>query len=674
MSNRTSYLLAVLLLVVTAFLRLWQLTTLPIGFSDPELVQIDLMQDRVLQGEIRVFYETESGGQEGLYQQALALASLAFGTGTVGLRLLSVFASLLTVALMYSLGVRLFGRWAGVAAAAFVSTSLLASLLGRVALVESLLPLLITAVLLALARAMPVYQRVRAETTNTIDFAALGTLLGVGLYLHPIGILLVLVAMLFIVHILALRSRISLRRISYIGFALLMLIIISIPYLISTARLPQLAAGRRILGGYDSILTAAWNSLGGVVFVGDQSVLLNVTARPMTDLFSGFALLIGFALCIRYWRHPRYFLPLLTGLLLAPAALLKAEAPNFIGLALLLPVLALFMGLGVSVLLQSLPRRARALGVVGVAALLLFNIGWVSRDLFFIWPEQEAVYEVYNGRLGQIAHRIDETAHTLPTVLCYPTWHTPHTPGNERTTVDRIRQHMNRDTQGIRYVDCRSGLVFAQGGAPQQVIVPTLAMYDSIPPDIADWLAQGTPLETMPERAVILLDAREPLADALGVYTTTAPASYETSVSLPESELVPPPIRFGGNLTWLGYDSDPQPQYAPGEFVPVTTYWRVEGVVPPDVTIFTHILSDPVTLVANRDTIAVDPSRLRERDIFIQRTAVQLPQTLFEEQHEISIGLYQDTDDERLPVFDETGTMRGTRIFLYPIATVVDSE
>lgn len=674
MSNRTSYLLAVLLLLLTTFLRLWQIPTLPIGFSDPELHQIDLMQDRTLQGEIRVFYETDDGGQEGLYQVLLALAGVAFGTGTLGLRLIGVFASLLAVSLMYSLGVRLFGRWAGVAAAAFLSVNLAASLLARTVLVESLLPLLITAVLLSLARAFPVYQRLRAETSNTIDYAALGTVLGIGLYLHPVGILLVLMAMLFIMHILGYRARISLRRISYIGFSLLMLIIVSTPYLLSSARLPELAAGERILGNYQGLLTSTWRSLGGIFLVGDHSVLLNVIDRPLIDLVSGFLVLIGLALCVRYWRHARYTLPLLAGILLLPTAVLVGNAPNFTSLAMLLPALALYFGLGFSVLLRNIPQRVRWVGVLAALGLLVFNIGWVGRDLFLIWPEQEAVYEVYNGRFGQIAHHIDTSADDVPTVLCYPNWNTPHMPGQERTAVDRVLLHMNRSTAGIRYVDCLSGLVFADGGAAQQVIIPSLALYDQIPPNIADWLAQGTPLDSMPERAVILLDVQEQLADALGVFTTTAPASYESSVLLPDSQLIPPPIRFAGNLTWLGYDSDPQQFYAPGGLIPVTTYWRVEGILPPDVTIFTHILSDPVTIVANRDTISTDPSRLRERDILIQLTGVRLPETVFDGQHEVSIGIYQNTDDERLSVFDEIGTIRGNRIFLYPITIVVDSE
>ena len=107
------------------------------------------------------------------------------------------------------------------------------------------------------------------------------------------------------------------------------------------------------------------------------------------------------------------------------------------------------------------------------------------------------------------------------------------------------------------------------------------------------------------------------LLDSLGVFTTTSPASFETAENLSADIPVPPPIRFGGNMTWLGYESDLFPIYSAGDLVTVTSYWRVEGLVPSDLVVFTHILSDPVTLVANRDTIAVNPSHLSQRDIYL---------------------------------------------------------
>ena len=57
------------------------------------------------------------------------------------------------------------------------------------------------------------------------------------------------------------------------------------------------------------------------------------------------------------------------------------------------------------------------------------------------------------------------------------------------------------------------------------------------------------------------------------------------------------------------------------------------------------------------------PDQLRPRDIFMQVTYIQLPQTLLDGSYSISIGAYEDNTDNRLPVFlgDQP---HGTRLFL----------
>ena len=109
MSSRISYTLAVLVLLLAAALRIGQLTTLPVGLNAQEMANVDLMRDRIQQGDIRVFYELEGQGQEGFYHSGLALSSLLFGTGTFGFRILSVFASIITIALLYTHGKKI--RW-----------------------------------------------------------------------------------------------------------------------------------------------------------------------------------------------------------------------------------------------------------------------------------------------------------------------------------------------------------------------------------------------------------------------------------------------------------------------------------------------------------------------------------------------------------------------------------
>jgi 4-amino-4-deoxy-L-arabinose transferase-like glycosyltransferase len=673
LSNRSYYALAVLLLLVASALRLWNLPIQPIGFSDAELTQIDLLRDEIQRGNIRVFYELDnpSGeapiGQEGLYHSVLALTSVAFGTGTFGLRILSFFAGILTIALMYTLGVRLFGRIGGIAAAGLLAVMLWMVLLSRLVLVETVLPLYITAVLLSLARAMPVYQRNRVESSNTLDFATLGTLLGLGLYLHPSSLFVLLLAMAFIVYCIILRRPLSGRRLSYIGFAILMIAILAIPYFVSTLRLPELDANGRLFGSYGSIRLSIYNSFLGLFLQGDNSPLYGLPQHPLLDPVSAILVLIGFVASIRLFREPRYALVLLAAMILAPPAILGGGAPNYLAISLYIPVIALFFGMAVYLLIKRMPEKLTWLGGLGLFSLLAGHFVWTSIDFFRLWPSLEEVQLAYNSDIGQIAHYLDLTAETIPTVVCYSNWDVERSRNRPLGRTELLLLHMNNDKAPLRYVDCLRGFVFINAGSHQQVVIANPDLYEQLPPSVADWIGQGAPLPDLPEGSVVSMFVQAPLLNLLGEFTTTTPASFETDENVSAGVPVAPPIRFGGNMTWLGYETDPNPVYTPNSDVLVTTYWRVEeGVVPPDLVIFTHILSDPVTPVANRDTIAVNPAQLEQADIYLHIAEIHLATNLPARNYVVSIGLNQSTSSRRLPVF-ENGEERGNRLFLYAI-------
>lgn len=670
MSQRLSYALAVLILLLASVLRIWDFTTLPAGLSEPELQHVNLMQDEIKRGEVKVFYAGNGEGQEGIYHMLLAISTLIFGTGTLGLRVPSLLASLLALALLYSLGTRLYGRIAGLAAMLLGAVLFWQALLARLIMVEAFLPLLITGVLLALARAMPVYTRMRLEASNTQGFAVLGILLGFSLYVHPAGLMLVLAAMGFIGFIIILRRPLSLRWLSYIGFAILMMIIVAMPYLLSTIRLRDLDASGRIFGDYGSISLSVLDGLIGLMVRGDSSPLHNLPERPMMDLVTGFFVLVGLTVSLQRWREPRYALVLIAALFLAPPALLTGNSPNFLSLTLVLPIVALLFGLGIESIWLRLRSKWRVVAIFPLLALLTWNVYWTWQDLFVNWQGLESVQVAYNAELGQIAHYLDTSANRIPTVFCYPNWDVPHKRNTPLSPAEQVLLLLNNDSAHLHYVDCRSAFLFINGGARQQVIIPSANIFDQLPPDIVDWLSLGQAVETLPERSVIIMEVQAELADALGVYTTTTPASYETDTDTPERIPVPPPIRFGGNITWLGYETDPQPIYFPNERVTVTSYWRVDGIVPPDLKIFTHILSDPVTLVANRDTMYVNPEQLEKRDIFIHTVSIPVASNIAEGRYEISIGAYRSTADARVEVFATEGEIRGDRIFLYPIEVI----
>lgn len=669
------YALAVLVLLIAAGLRIWNLSSLPAGFSDLELSHIDVALDEIQRGDIRVFYEREVPGtnseevvgQEGLYPIVLAATVIPFGTGTFGLRFVSLLIGMITIALIYALATRLFTYRVGLITSAFYAVLMFPILLSRLVVVETALPLMIVAIMLSMVRALPVYNRNRAETSNTLAYAIMAVLISMSLYLHQSSLFIVLMAMAFIVYILLENRPMSMRRLSYIGFAILLLLIFSMPYLLSTFRLPELGANGRIVGQYDGIINSSIASTLGLMIQGDANPLYNLPQRPLMDIISGIILIFGLTHCIRNWRNPSYAIVLIAIVFLGPPAILADNSPNFLAMSVVLPIVALLLGVGAGQIVQLVPPNIKWLAIGFVIILWAGNLGWTVDSLYSRWANKTEVQLVYNSDIGQIAGHFDRTAHEIPVIICNPDWNISRARNEPYSDVELIKLHMNRDTALLREVDCRDGFVFVNAGLHQQVLLIDPMQAEELSPLVVDWLALGTHVEGLPDNTVIEMQVQSELEDALGVFTTTSPASYATEADISARVPVAPPIRFGGNITWLGYENEPLAEYQADTIVPVTTYWRIEGLLPSDLLIFTHLLSDPIFPAAQVDTIYIDPTQLRERDIYLHNANIQLQATIEAGEYVISVGAYQSTSDERLPVFIDESATQGNRIFLYQI-------
>lgn len=667
MSDRTSFGLAVVLLLLGVFLRLYAVTTLPPGLNQEEISSIRIAET-VRLGHVEVFYNLAGEGREGFFPSLLAAFTAATGGGLLGYRMLSVFAGLLTLALMYALGRRLFGAPAGLAASGLLAVNLLSILLSRTAVSEALVPLFFTAVLLALTLALPIYGR-RREASAT-PFAALGVLLGVGFYVHPVSFLITLLVMIFIIYVVLSRQPLTRRTLSLTWFAVVVLIVIATPYLTSSLQFPQLAgAGRVFASNINRPIDSLIDGVGGLFFAGDTSAVWNLPGRPLLNLVSGLFVLIGLLVALRYWRQPRFTLLLLCVLLIVPVTLIRDSSPNFLYYAALLPLLALLFGLGVTALYRSLrDQTARRIMALGLTALIIFDLQWVVGDLFGGWSRLPATQTAYNARLGMLAHRLDVTVSDLPAVICTPVLYPPNAPP-QLTSTQLIALMMHRADADLRYADCGTGLIFTQGGAREQLILPEANALESMPAYLAGWVADGQVLNSpdLPPNGVVVLDVESRLANTIGEFTTTAPVSFA-----PESsggmEVTAPPVRFGGNVTFLGYEQNWSDIYLPGDVLEVITFWRVDGIVPTDLRLFTHIQSDPAALpAAQHDPISVLSESLRPRDVFIQVTFVQLPPTMPTANYSISVGAYEGNTRIRLNAFDGDQP-RGTRMFIGQIA------
>lgn len=675
MTSRMSYPFAVMLLLLAALLRTADLANVPGGFSEDEIINIRLV-DNVRQGDIFVFFPGEGGGREGMYHVFVAFVTLFVGEGTIGYRILSMWLSLVSIAIIYTLGRHLFNPIVGVMSSGLLAVNLSNIIIARSVASDAVVVFLVSATMLALARSLPVYRRTRVVTSNVISFAALGALLGMGFYLHPSGLFIALGCMLYIGHLLFFRDAMFRQRRSYTGFAILVMIIIAMPYLISSINVPQYAASQRILSqSTDGLLRSIVDGLLGIVRIGDANPLNNLPGRPLVDAFSGLFALVGIVLCILRRHRSRFMLLLITGFVALPAALIVEQSPNFARMSVILPQLVLFFGIGFYSLIR-IPVFAdvvfRRMAVAGVICLLALNFLWTWQDLFVGWRNDERVMPLVNGELGLIAHYLDAKGNDIPTVICNSDWENTE-PKELLTDSEKTLLMMNRSDLDYDEADCTRSLILANGGARQRTVFFREEQRNNIHPYLWDWLSYGQPAAgKLPRNTVIELELADLLADRAGEFTTMAPVWYDPDFA-GEAVPVPAPIRFGENLTFLGYQPNVERHYLPGETVEVITYWRAEGTVPADLTLFTHILSDPVTLIKGRDVISVNPARLHDRDVFIQVTSIVLPETVLPGEYFVSVGAYRQTVTERLTAFKDDQAY-GDRIFLYAIKVREDSN
>lgn len=664
MSSRVGYTLAVMLLLIGTGLRIWQLADLPPGVTNDEVTDIRIIET-VRQGRIEVFYDLAGEGREGLYHVIVALVTILFGDSIFVYRLVALGAGLITLALVYALTTRLFGPLAGVAAAGLMASTFWMALLARGIGRETLLPLLVAAVLLAQARALRAYGDLEHEP-STVWFAALGGLLGLGFYLHPDNFVIVLMSMVFIAFMVLTRQSTMTRRIlSYTNFAILVMVIIAMPYLISTIRLPELSGAGRVFGSYSGgVLRSTLVGVGALGLGGDLNPVHNLPGRPLTDVISFALLLLGTGVALRYWRQPRFALPLVALAALLPPAVLTPHNPDFLSLTALLPVFALFFGAGVNAAHAALPRRARPLVVSGLLALLLVNAGWSASDLFTRWSAQPAVQTAYHTRQQAVARYLDSTAAQVPTVLCSPD---PAASLNTDalSSADLILL-MSQQSFVLRRVDCGSGLLLLNGGEAQQVVLPDVDTLSTAHPQVQRWLSLGTFVPAADD-AILRLEVAAPLADQIGLFSSTVQVRYAPEAP-GGSDSVSTPVSLAGNLTFLGYELPGGGSYPPGGIVTLVTYWRIDGEVPRDLRFFAHVLNDPgARPVAQRDTISVVPRQLRSRDILMQITFIELPASIPPGEYSLSVGAYQGADRQRLSVLDN-GQPRGDRLFLSSIS------
>jgi len=664
-NSRISFMLAVCILLMGGFFRLVRLTELPPGLHSQEVIDLRLAEN-VRQGTVQVFFDIGGEGREILYPGLLSTYTGLMGSGTVIYHLLSFWIGMVVMALTYAVARRLYGELGGLGAMGVMAFSWWPMLLSRTIGRETLLPLLVILTLLALIMALPAYLRSRGGSFQTTWFAVLGAVVALGVYLHPAGVMVAIAALIVVIgyNVRGMpRPSDNVRR--AIGFTLMIMLILVLPYIITTINSPELNGVTRVLNGITAEPTPLperlYRALIGLGLRGEGNPAFNIPLRPLFDPITTVITIIGIIMALSSGAKLRYSILATFIVLLLPLGLFAPNSPSWIAFSAPMPILALSYGLGLSYISKRLPRRRMAYALAG--GLLLFNIAWLGIDVFGGWANDSATQAAYSARLSELAQHVDQTAGELPTYVC--TGDLRKTTAEAAINAARLLSLMLHRPEQVRaFVDCTSGLVFPQGGERSQIILPNPESLRTTSPNILSWLVRGQENVTSD---VITLEVTDALADATGLLTTSAAVSLDPDTD-PSGQTYFPPIRLENNLTFLGYEIQ-QTQVHPGETIAVVTYWRVDGMLPADLTLFAHLYDDlDASPVGNHDAISAIPSQLRERDILLQVHLISLPPTLTAKTYTLAIGAYRQESGERLRVLQGADlTPRGSRLILYPI-------
>lgn len=657
---------AVVLLIIAAFFRLWHLGSAPPGMHAEELVNIQL-SEQMARGHVSVLYEEARPAREGLYFALLAGSTALTGHGLILWRLPSVWLSLLSLAMTATLLRRLFGSRVALLATGLMAVTFWPVWIGRMVLHITVLPLATTFSLYVLTRAY-----LSRETTNSsLWFTVAGISLGVAQYIHATAWTLPVLMMVFVVY----RSFVSREEVKHhlgnVLYSLSLVAVMILPLLIFLIRHPG-AREPVPLGQQPGLLAEIpgriVSSLAGLALRGDMLPDHNIPGRPVMGPIIAALLVMGIAIAIARIRRPQYGLAILwlaVGLL--PTAFLPRK-PDFEYMAIILPVIFVFPALSMAAIYYALRSRftdrLRPLGLGLVTALVFLIVGGAAvntyRDYFMIWPTMGDVRLNYEADLGVLARYLDTSDDPSPISVC-------STPVDRQsnpfalTNADLLHLLMHRRDVPIRYFDCTQGLVLASGGESQRIIFPRGHYYDHLPGSLLVWMqdAQNEDVPYMRPDVIMRVDVSVKLADTVGAFITTAPTAWPPESG---SELAALPVPFEGNVTFLGYEVRDETLRST-DWVEMTTYWRLDGPPPAELSMFAHLLGNPVVVISQDTGLGAQINTLQARDVFLQYSMIQTPGQMAEGLYPLSVGLYIPSRERRVSAYLE-GAPRADRLFL----------
>jgi 4-amino-4-deoxy-L-arabinose transferase-like glycosyltransferase len=663
-----------LILVITIFaliLRFWQLDSVPPGWRDDELINSLAISQKVIDGDLALYY-ADASGHEALYHVLSAGMLSLFGPGVAGIRWLPAIMGTATVVLTYFLASLLFGRRVALLAALALAVSFWSLMYSRIGIRHISLPLFMLSSFYFFWRGLNKRQKViyKKEITekesflarsSTIWFALAGLFLGIGFYTYFASRGIPLILLLFFFY-LALFQRNTLKG-SWMGFLVMfgLALILAVPLVVTLMRQPETEARVEELavplieareGNFGPLGRHISRTLNMFHSDGDDEWLYNIPNRPVFGPVSAAFFWIGFLTALWYAAKP----VLRRGLRAVrdgPTPFVLEQTPHYEGASAFVLIWWLVgispgfvsvpaASLGHTIIAQSAVYVLAALPLVplsswlqrrfpsntarnnalmaAIAGLLLLTIAWRDLPDYFIeWPSRGMTRFLYRADIRNLALYLNErqiySDFGVTGLLAGP-W-------------DRIALEIDLDDHhraAPRWYDPQRALILQLNGDPAIVFRGY-----PIEPSLLEELYQQVPGETAGGYTLARIDQLDDPPDA--------PICFNNGLCLLSSEYIPDDGAL--NLIWHVDRSLDLPS------TPLVSNPPPPGVYAgPRLSVFAQIVDSEGVYLVGDDGLWVDVTGLKQGDRFLQQHTLSTPAGIGSTA--IIFGLYDPKTGQRI--------------------------
>ena len=434
-----------LILVIAAFFRLWQIGSTPPGlFGDEAVNGLDALD--VLAGRGQVFFPANYG-REGLHMFIIAAFFRLLDVTPLAIRLPSVLAGILTALVTYWLGRELFTfadedlkPTVPLLAALWLATAYWHVHFSRFGIRGVFTPLCGALAFAAFWRG--VNQEGDRKGSPLLWFLLSGVFLGLSVHfytasrLYPIFLGLFLLVQAAIARWKQGETEVSLLRrffwpiVGLYAVAAAVFAPLGWYFLTHPGSFAQRASTVIGFGSGESPWGRIARAIVGNVaqfFLpgrGDAAWFYNLSGRSLLEPVTAVLALLGLVICLCRWRRAPYlFLLLWWPVMMLPAFLAVDRFPTAPRVLGVMPGLYFFPAIAVGTMVQWVRERARparwrqALIVFLLVIPLMVAAVWTARDYFAVWAPSAEAYEAFDGEVVDAARWLRENPQPWPVYL-----------------------------------------------------------------------------------------------------------------------------------------------------------------------------------------------------------------------------------------------------------------